>query len=158
MKRFVFRLDRVLRLKKQIEERIKKEFALKNAEYLTIKNEIEENKETLRLFIKENDISEGSFSVEELRAVDNYIYRLEKTIKTLHIEMEEKKKELEYVRELLNEAKKARKVLEKLKENRLNDYLKILNREEVNELDDINQKLDFNKERMVVKDLPLEET
>ena len=158
MKRFIFRLDRILKLRKQNEERIEKEFALKNAEYIAVKNEMERNREALRVFISENSIIGGSFSIEELRSVDNYIFRLEKTIKNLKSELEEKKKEVDRVRDMLNEAKKARKVLEKLKENRFNEYLKAANREEVNEQDDINQKLEFNKERLVVKDLPLEET
>ena len=136
MKRFVFRLDRVLKLRKQIEEKIERELALKNAEYIAVKNEIERNKEELKLFISESSITGGSFSIEEIQAADNYIYRLEKRIKEL---------------------KKARKVLEKLRDKRLNEYINAVNREEVNELDDINQKLEFNKERLVVKDLPLEE-
>ncbi|RKY03743.1 MAG: flagellar export protein FliJ [Spirochaetes bacterium] len=157
MKKFVFRLDRVLKLRRQIEERIEIEFALKNSEYIAVKNEIERNKEELMLFISENSIIEGSFSIEEIQAADNYIFRLEKRIKDLKVELDEKKKELDRVRELLNEAKKARKILEKLREKRLNEYINAANREEVNELDDINQKLEFNKERLVVKNLPLEE-
>lgn len=157
MKKFVFRLDRVLKLRRQIEERIEIEFALKNSEYIAVKNEIERNKEELMLFISENSIMEGSFSIEEIQAADNYIFRLEKRIKDLKVELDEKKKELDRVRELLNEAKKARKILEKLREKRLNEYVNAVNREEVNELDDINQKLEFNKERLVVKNLPLEE-
>jgi len=157
VKKFVFRLDRVLKLRRQIEERIEIEFALKNSEYIAVKNEIERNKEELMLFISENSIIEGSFSIEEIQAADNYIFRLEKRIKDLKVELDEKKKELDRVRELLNEAKKARKILEKLREKRLNEYINAANREEVNELDDINQKLEFNKERLVVKNLPLEE-
>jgi len=157
VKRFVFRLDRVLKLRKKKEEKIERELALKNAEYIAVKNEIERNKEELKLFISENSITGGSFSIEEIQAADNYIYRLEKRIKELRVELDEKKKEVDRVRELLNEAKKARKVLEKLRDKRLNEYINAVNREEVNELDDINQKLEFNKERLVVKDLPLEE-
>ncbi len=157
MRRFRFRLERVLELKRSIEEKIEIEFQFKMAEYLKIKRKIDELKEELGGFIKTVRLEAKTFGVGEIQAIDNYIYRLEIMIKSFQVKLDEKGAEVEEVRKRLQKAKKERRALEILKERRYQEYLEEVKREEFIELDDITQKLYLNKEKLTLENVPLEE-
>lgn len=157
MRRFNFRLENVLQIRKKKEEGAEREFAKKKAELLKLQNEIEGMGQRLHNFMRENQYSEGTFSVFDILAVDNYIARVEHEINHLKQQREEKREEVERFLLLLKEAKKARKVIENLKERQLERYHEELNREEDIELDDINQNINLNKEALTIETSPLEE-
>ena len=157
MKRYSFRLENILKIRKQVEERIELRFAMKNAEFLKVAKELNKTKEMLRGFIKRNSGIDGTFTAADIIAIDSYIVRLEKTIETLGVQYDKKKNELEEIRLVLNEARKARKLLENLKERSYQKYIDEVNKEEADESDDINQKLFMNKEKLTIEDLPVEE-
>ncbi len=157
MRRFSFRLENVLRIRKKQEEGTELEFAKRKTELKNIQNEIAKLGERLHLFMRENRYSEGSFSVFEILAVDNYITRLEHDIKKLKARRDEKQQEVNRYLYLLREAKKARKVIENLRDRQLERYRDEVNREENIELDDINQNIQLNKEALTIEISPLEE-
>ncbi len=160
MRRFYFRLERILRYKRDIEEKIEREFQLKRAEYLKVWNQIREMNNKLTDFIREvkNQNKEKLyFTAEEAKAVDSYILRLEVTIEKLKGILDEKKAEMEMIKEELNRAKRERRAIEILKERSYSRYLEEVKREEFYELDDISQKLYLNREKLTLENVPLEE-
>jgi len=157
MRRFIFRLDNVLNIRKKQEEGVQRHFAVRRAELLRIENEIDALEEKMHRFMAENRMSEGSFTVMEVLAVDNYIARLEREIIRLERLRKEKQEEVSRILKILHDAKRARKVIENLKERQLGRYREEMNREELGELDDINQHIDRNREALTIETLPLEE-
>ncbi len=160
MRRFYFRLERILRYKRDIEEKIEREFQLKRAEYLKVWNQIREMNNKLTDFIREvknQNKEKPYFTAEEARAVDSYILRLEVTIEKLKGILDEKKAEMEMIKEELNRAKRERRAIEILKERSYSRYLEEVKREEFYELDDISQKLYLNREKLTLENVPLEE-
>jgi flagellar export protein FliJ len=105
----------------------------------------------------QNQLGEGSFTVMEVLAVDNYISRLEHEIRGLEQLRKEKEKEVSAILSLLHEAKRTRKVIENLKERQLERYQEEVNREEAGELDDINQHIGLSRETLTIDTSPLEE-
>jgi flagellar FliJ protein len=157
MRRFRFRLENVLRIRKKQEEGTELEFAKRRTELMKIQNEIADLGDKLHLFMRENRYSKGLFSVFEILAVDNYITRLEHDIENLKARRDEKQQEVNRYLSLLREAKKARKVIENLRDRQLERYRDDVNREENIELDDINQNIQLNKEALTIEVSPLEE-
>jgi flagellar export protein FliJ len=157
MRRFVFRLENVLRIRKKQEEAVQRRFAIKRSELFRIENQIDVLEGKMHRFMAQNRMSEGSFTVLEVLAVDNYISRLEREIRRLEDLRKEKQAEVSKILKLLHEAKRTRKVIENLKERELSRYRDEMNREEVGEIDDINQHIDRNRETLTIENSPLEE-
>ena len=124
---------------------------------MKVANEIENVKEKFGASIKENQYKDGIFTAAEIMWLDNYISKIHKTIKDLNECKKEKEEELMEALSMLKEAKKKRKVIENLKQRKLERYLDDLNRSEANELDDITQKIGLNKEKLTIEDVPLED-
>ena len=157
MRRFTFRLENVLNIRRKQEEGVQRQFALRRAELLKIENNIHALGEKMHRFMAQNQMEEGSFTVMEVLAVDNYISRLEHEIGKLEVLRREKEEEVSKILNLLHEAKRARKVIENLKERQLERHDEEMNREEAGELDDINQNIDRNRETLTIETSPLEE-
>ena len=158
MERFSFRLENVLRIRKKIEENKERDFSMKRAELLRIEGEINETRGKLRDFMRENSYGGRVFTAFDIVSVDNYISRIHHTIDGLFVIRAEREKEVQRSLNMLTEARKECKVIENLKERMLSRYLYALNREEAIELDDVNQHIGSNKERLTIEDVPLEET
>ena len=157
MRRFTFRLENVLNIRRKQEEGVQRQFASRRAELLKIENNIHALGEKMHRFMAQNQMNEGSFTVMEVIAVDNYISRLEHEIGKLEVLRREKEEEVSKILNLLHEAKRARKVIENLKERQLERHHEEMNREETGELDDINQNIDRNRETLTIETSPLEE-
>jgi flagellar FliJ protein len=157
MKRFYFRLDNVLRIRKKQEEGVQRQFAVRRAELLQIENLINALEEKMHRFMASNPMSEGSYTVMEVLAVDNYITRLEHEIKGLEELRKKKEEEVSRILNLLHEAKRARKVIENLKDRELERYRDEVSREELGQLDDVNQHINTNREALTIETSPLEE-
>ncbi len=133
--RFVFNLQRILELKKQIEEQQKVELS----RLLKARSEMEKNIEEL----KDKLMNTGKliFSGSEISSLDLILYndyrehilqeieRKEKLIESLDQEIEKKREEV-------LEAIKERKKIEKLKENAYKKFLEEEKRIEQRELDE----------------------
>ena len=157
MRRFIFRLENVLNIRKKLEEGAERNFAMRRAELLQVENDIEALGDKMHRFMAHNRLEEGSYTVMEVLAIDNYIARLENEIKMLEKLRREKQEEVNRVLFILHEAKRARKVIENLKERQLEQYREEWNRSENNELDDINQNISLNRETLTIDLSPLEE-
>lgn len=157
MKKFVFRLENILNFRKKIEDGAQQEFSKRKADLLKVENEMETVRENLKAFIRENPYKEGTFTVSEIVAVDNYISRTHGTIEQLTGRIIAKEDEVYKALGVLVEAKKERKVIENLKQRKFERYTDDLNRAENDELDDINQKIGLNREKLTIEDVPLEE-
>lgn len=136
---------------------MQRQFALRRAELLKIENDINNLGDKMHRFMAQNQIGEGSFTVMEVLAVDNYISRLEIEIQGLEMLRKEKEEEVSRILSLLHEAKRTRKVIENLKKRQLERHHDELNREEAGELDDINQNINRNRETLTIETSPLEE-
>lgn len=119
--------------------------------------EIGEVREKLSHFIQDNPRDQGIFTAFDMLAIDNYVHRIEKRIDELNHFRDEKKEEVDSAFRMLTEAKRAKKVFENLKNRKFERYMIELNREERNELDDVNQHIGINKEKLSIEDLPLED-
>jgi flagellar FliJ protein len=157
VRRFTFRLENVLNIRRKQEEGVQRQFALRRAELLKIENDINNLGDKMHRFMAQNQIGEGSFTVMEVLAVDNYISRLELEIQGLEMLRKEKEEEVSRILSLLHEAKRTRKVIENLKKRQLERHHDELNREEAGELDDINQNINRNRETLTIETSPLEE-
>ena len=157
MAKFNFRLERVLKLKKRIEEGSQREFSKRRAELLRVKREIEDVREKLKEFIEENPYTEGVFTAMEIVWLDNYISKTHKTIEILADQQKEKENEVIEALAVLREAKKERKVFENLRDRLWERYKDEQQKTENKELDDINQKIGLNREKLTIEDVPLED-
>ena len=157
MRRFIFRLENVLNIRKKLEEGAERNFAMRRAELLQVENDIEALGDKMHRFMARNRLEEGSYTVREVLAIDNYIARLENEIKMLEKLRKEKQEEVNRILFILHEAKRARKVIENLKERQLEQYREEWNRDENRELDDINQNITLNRETLTIDLSPLEE-
>lgn len=158
MQRFTFRLENVLRIRRKLEEGVQRDFSRALGMLLRVKAELEGAVSRLRVFIRENRLSEGeTFTAFEIVAIDNYIVLVEREIKRLRAAEKDREEEVARVRRILNDAKKARKVIENLKERKYERYLADLNREETIELDDVGQKIGLRRENLAMQDVPIED-
>lgn len=157
MRRFAFRLENVLRLRKKLEEGVQREFSRALALLLDAKEELDNSAARLRRAYDENRMDAGVFTASEFVAMDNYVALLKREIARLSAAAREREEEVERVRNLLHEAKKATKIMENLRRRSFERYLDELNREETLELDDVNQKIGLNRERLTAEDFMIEE-
>ncbi len=158
MARFSFRLEKVLHVRKKMEENTEREFSKKRTDLLRVEQEIEQTAGRLGLFMRENSRVEGVFTAAEVIAVDNYISREKGRLEGLTILRSEKQHEVDRSLAALHEARKDRKTIETLKQRFLDRYLFMLGREEANELDDVNGRIALKRELVTIEDVPLEET
>jgi flagellar FliJ protein len=157
LERFVFRLENVLKLRKKIEERVELEFSKKRAELVKVDLEINGSKDTLRNFINDNLRIEGTFSADQVVAVDNYIHRIRGRIRQLNDLRQEKESEVNDALKVLKDARKSRKAIENLKDRKYRKYLEDLNREENDYIDDITQNIGSKIEKLTIEDIVLED-
>ena len=118
---------------------------------------MDEVKEKLRDFIEKNPYTEGVFSATEIIWLDNYISKTHRTIQNLTDKQKEKELEVIEALAVLREAKKERKVFENLRDRLWERYREEQQRTENKELDDINQKIGLNREKLTIDDVPLED-
>ncbi|MEW5813894.1 MAG: flagellar export protein FliJ [Spirochaetota bacterium] len=140
MRRFQFRLERFLEIKRYHE----REWELKLAEItgicVNLENEIRNSfEEKARIFINRYDEARGSLSF--LFSSELYMRWLDNKIGRLRRKLAEKEKIKEEVHKSYLNASKERKVLERLKERKAADYYKLQSNEENKAVDDINSAL-----------------
>ena len=141
MKRFNFRLDVLLDIKKRAEEEIKRELARKNGEILLSRQEREELSRTLdAFFIEEKKQRLRILDLLALKFSISYRSQLQKEIVHKDRFIEGLVGELENVRVRLAQATKECRVLEILKGKRLARWKKEYKKEEQEFIDDVSQK------------------
>jgi flagellar export protein FliJ len=113
---------------------------------------------TLSRYVRSVPSYQGrTFTAMEAVAMDNYILRLNRTLKELDEVRARKAVEVDRFRQVLIEARKARKVIEVLKERQWNRYLEDFRREEQLLLDDVTRNMGVNENRLTLEEPRLEE-
>ncbi|HEY9594205.1 MAG TPA: flagellar export protein FliJ [Spirochaetia bacterium] len=138
MRRFQFRLERFLELRRWKEREWELALARALGECLLLENRIAEiDAETAasRLAVFTEG---GRVDIESMKRRELYVQRLAAERERARIALVEKRREMEKVRAKYLEAAKARKVLDKLKERRSDEYYEKQLDEEYKAVDDMN--------------------
>jgi flagellar FliJ protein len=135
MKRFQFKLDKVLELRHYSEQEAK--IALGNAigELNRIENEIK-TIAAKRLDASSLRFQSGS-SADEIRYADLYILRLDRTADKLMEDAAKAELKVSEARDVYLEASKEKKIIEKLKEKKEKEYKKFVLSEEDKAVDEV---------------------
>jgi len=132
MKRFTFRLEKVLQLRKFNENECK--IALGQA--VSILNKIE-NEIKITAVKRHNAVQQRFTSVQDMAQWDMYILRLDQEAEKLSNDAAQAEIVVEEKRALYIEAQKDLKAIEKLKEKRKNEYRKEMMDLQMAEIDDL---------------------
>ena len=135
MKRFVYRLDRLLSLRRHKEEEWERNLAVATGKVVGTQREIEERvKQKAGALVGQY---RGGAEVLHLLATNAYMRRLDQEIEHRQHLLVQYQLEREKVTERYLLASRDRKILDRLKEKRAAEYRKEQRIEEVKELDDI---------------------
>lgn len=147
MKKFKFKLQKLLDIREAFEKKIKNELAeLVNLQNIERNKQIElqqrmlERKNVIRTLIQNK-----TFSYGEVMMYEKFTDSASKAINIAEYKIKQMEPGIQRVREKLVEASREKKVVEKLKERQFKDYLYKLNREIAKENDDMNQKIFLKK-------------
>jgi flagellar FliJ protein len=132
MKRFTFRLEKVLQLRKFKENECK--LALGQA--ISVLNKIENDIKTTAMK-KHNAIEQRFISPQDMASWDLYVLRLEQEAEKLAQKAAQAEIVVEEKRSLYIEAQKEVKAIEKLKEKRQKEYRKEMMNLQMAEVDDL---------------------
>jgi flagellar protein FliJ len=138
MRRFQFRLERFLELKRYRERERELELARVQGECLLLKRRIEGIDTDVADSRGRQFASGPAVDIESMARRDLYIQRLLRERESTVVRLAEKTREMERVREKYLQAAKERKVLDKLKERRAEDYYEKQKDEEFKVIDDMN--------------------
>ncbi|MCU0843537.1 MAG: flagellar export protein FliJ [Spirochaetes bacterium] len=143
MKKFKFRLQRLLDIREAKEKEIKYEMAA----ILTIQNRERQKQDQYRKSIDEQHvkfaelIKGGRYSYSAASSFERYIDFAHKVIRDQQERIDAMEPEIQKIRDRLVEASRERKVVEKLKQRRRDEFLYEYNREIAKENDDTNQNI-----------------
>jgi flagellar protein FliJ len=136
-KRFKYRLEVVLELRKRKEEQEQEKYLKLVNEVARLDQQIEEVRGEQHRVYRECELKMAeNQAIEEWRRDLNYGSYLEDVARRLLVFRSERDKARLQQREVLMDASKKRKILESLKEKALQDFLLDLNVQEQRELDD----------------------
>lgn len=134
MKKFSFKLEKVLELREFEEDQAKIDLGKAIAETERIKEEL---KLTALKRVQNTKDRFSSCDVIEQLAIENYITRLDAEKERLLEELAQAELVVEQKRSVFAEAMKNRKIISKLKEKRAAEYKKEFYKTEENEIDDV---------------------
>ena len=148
MKRFHFRLERLLEIRSHRERQWLVKLAAASGLCARLMRKISETGEAARgaFYIDSRKGNELDLSVLTYR--ENYINRLGRERKSLERELEERKRQHSEVQQKYQEVSRDKKVLEKLKEKRESGYYKQAKLGEFKEVDDLNSSQFLRKSQM----------
>jgi flagellar FliJ protein len=136
--KFVFKLQAVLNLKKQIEENLKNELGKAVQELERQKKKLMDIELERATYYQEiNDKSSSGISVGKLKEFSSYISHLNEKIKQQKNNIKRAQKTVDKYREQLIIAVQERKMMEKLREKKYAEFMKEQQREEQKAIDEI---------------------
>jgi len=147
MKKFQFRLQRLLDMREAKEKEIKNELM----KVLALQNKERVLQDELREKIKHYEtgygdrLKKGVFNADEAMSLLRYADVARRAIDEAGKRIEKLEPEVQRIREKLVEASRDKKVVEKLKERRFEEFNYELNKEIAKENDDMNQKIYHKK-------------
>jgi len=134
MKRFSFRLQRVLEIRERFRDERRQELVQRNFERDHEQRVLEDlDQEFLRSKVREG----GTYSASELVLMGDYSRRLEQEIEQQRVRVVAAEQAAEEARERYIEASREAKALEKLKDKRRVEYQEQVLKEEGNQLDEL---------------------
>ena len=137
MKRFHFRLDRLLELRRYREREWELKLATITGRCLLINQKIQQNRHNIVQTIRGRPMSLGRLDLSSLYAAELYMSRLDHEIGNLETELEFREKERDEINQKYLEVSRDRKVLEKLREKKEAGYYSEQKKEEFKTADDI---------------------
>jgi flagellar FliJ protein len=138
MRRFQFRLEKLLKIRQYREREWELKLADITGKCIVLKNKIKISKENISKTLDERSALGGRIDIYDLIANETYIARMKQDIVNAGIELEQKKRQREKVKQKYLEVSKAKKILEKLKQRKEEEYYKEAKKEEFKTVDDIN--------------------
>ena len=148
MKRFHFRLERLLEIRSHRERQWLAKLAAASGLCARLMRKITETGEAARgaFYIDSRKGNELDLAVLTYR--ENYINRLGRERMSLEKQLEQRKRQHSEVQQKYQEVSRDKKVLEKLKEKRESDYYKQAKLGEFKEVDDLNSSQFLRKSQM----------
>jgi flagellar FliJ protein len=144
MKRFRFRLDVLLDIRKRREENVKLELAEQNREIVKQQGKLNELHEELKKLQSDELVRrQREDNIISLSHSVTYRYTLKKEMLTVGGKMDEIQETIFRIRKKLISATKDRKAVEILKERQKSEWLKKYRTQEQGFIDDISQKRSF---------------
>lgn len=140
MKKFEFKLQRLLEIRQRQEDEQKIELAKASGAYqleVNKKTQILDNIHELRQKIK----SSGKMSLDTMRAYDILVQNSDTAIREVELEMEKKRLVMEQELKKYTKLKQKRRAVEILKEKAQKKYDTKAQREEINTLDEIGKNI-----------------
>jgi flagellar FliJ protein len=138
MKRFQFRLEKLLKIRKYREREWELKLADITGQCIVLEKKIVASKDNISHTLDERSAFGGTIDIYELIANEMYIARMKQDIVNAGIELEEKKRQREKVKKKFLEVSKQKKILEKLKQRKEEEYYNEAKKEEFKTLDEIN--------------------
>ncbi len=137
MKKFKYRLERFLDLKKYNERKWEQKLASAAGISMRIKNRIAHAlREKEAVFMQRYE--KKDFDIDRLIYMEHFINSMGKKVEHLKVDLEKSEKKRMEIKKGYLKAAKERKVLEKLKEKESSKYYKKILNEEEKAMDDIN--------------------
>jgi flagellar FliJ protein len=134
MKRFRFRLQRILDIREQIRDEARQELGRRNAELAHEESVLRGLEQELQRLRAEGD---GIVTAGEYQLMGAYAVRVQKLIEQQYVKIDEARKRVLEAQEKYIQANKDAKALELLKERKREEYDKEILREEINQLDEV---------------------
>ncbi|MBU0899772.1 flagellar export protein FliJ [bacterium] len=148
MPRFRFRLQRLLEVRKHFEELLISELAVSKRRYLNEEEVLNSLKELVGVNLKRlKKKQERITSVEEIILSYHYLHQLDHQIIIQKESLKKIQEEINLITEKLIKASQKKKVVEKLKERRLNEHKKLLEKIEQGVLDEVGINLYLRRKR-----------
>ena len=144
MKRFNFRLEKILRYKNQVEERKKQILSERNNELnmeMASLSALKVRNASYR--IKYSSLFRGKMNILRLRLSRDYLDKLNRDIIKQTGRVRESEQRVDKAKRQLQKAMRDRKKYEKLKERRKSEYDYEYNRQEQKDLDEIGSRQKF---------------
>ncbi len=138
MKRFQFRLERLLTIRRYREREWELKLADITGQCILLQNKIVQSKENISHTLDDRTRFTGKIDLYELMANERYIARMKQDIINFGIALEQKKRERDKVKMKYLEVSKEKKVLEKLRQRKEEEYYNEGKKEEFKIIDEIN--------------------
>lgn len=138
MKKFIFKLEPLLNLRRKREELVIQELAEAQSAEMKVRGRISETKKTISAVMEDSkNFMRESVLVDSLIINRNYLELLKARLSSLEAELEEAKGRVLAVKEKLAQAVKERKIIEKLREAQFEAYKKGYNKQDNLQMDEI---------------------
>ncbi|MBU2599778.1 flagellar export protein FliJ [bacterium] len=148
MPSFRFRLQRLLEVRKHFEELLISELAVSKRRYLNEEEVLNSLKELVGVNLKRlKKKQERITSVEEIILSYHYLNQLDHQIIIQKESLKKIQEEINLITEKLIKASQKKKVVEKLKERRLDEHKKLLEKIEQGVLDEVGINLHLRRKR-----------